>query len=639
MLSPTEILSENGPLADLITGFTARSQQQELAETIISAIHDGESLICEAGTGTGKTFAYLVPAILSGRKVLISTGTKHLQDQLFKRDLPLVRKALNIPINIALLKGRSNYLCLHRLTSAEIDGTHLPKASRALLVDIRRWSQQSSSGDLAELTDIPEDAGVRSVVTSTAENCLGQECDAYDKCFVFKARRHANEADLTVVNHHLYLADMNLRQQGYGELLPAADIVIFDEAHQLPALASKFFSQTLSARQIQELLRDSKSAYFAEAADLPEFLQMLDKVEKAVRDLRLSFGRDDLRIAWQDIKSQQQVSESLNGLLTTSDTLQQLLKNFADRGKQLDSCYKRLTTILDMLACFVEPETGEFIQWLETRGKGFFFHQTPLDVAEIFQARLSEYECRHIYTSATLTVNNHFKHFTGQLGLDDIKAESWQSPFDFKKQALLYLPEGLPEPRDINYTERVVETAIPVLKTTQGRAFFLFTSHRALRIAAETITDQIDYPVLVQGDAPRTELLETFRTTRHAVLLGTSSFWEGVDVKGQALSCVIIDKLPFASPDDPVLKARMKKLQEQGRNPFMEYQLPEAVLTLKQGIGRLIRDRQDYGVLMICDPRLKTKAYGKVFLRSLPKMQLTHSLSDVETFFHAHEKA
>lgn len=639
MLSPTEILSEDGPLADLITGFTARTQQQELAETIISAMHDGESLICEAGTGTGKTFAYLVPAILSGRKVLISTGTKHLQDQLFRRDLPLVRKALNIPINVALLKGRSNYLCLHRLTLAEHAGADLHKASQALLVDIRRWSHQSSSGDLAELTDIPEDAGVRSVVTSTAENCLGQECDDYDKCFVFKARRHANEADLTIVNHHLYLADMNLRQQGYGELLPAADIVIFDEAHQLPALASEFFSQTLSARQIQELLRDAKSAYFTEAADLPEFLQMLDNVEKALRDLRLSFARQDLRITWQDIKSQQQVSESLNGLLTTSDTLQQLLKNFAGRGKQLDNCYKRLTTILDTLACFSEPETGEFIQWLETRGRGYFFHQTPLDIAETFQTHLSVYECIHIYMSATLTVNNHFKHFTGQLGLDDIRAESWQSPFDFNKQALLYLPEGLPEPRDISYTERVVEVVIPVLKTTQGRAFFLFTSHRALRIAAESITDQIDYPVLVQGDAPRTELLETFRTTRHAVLLGTSSFWEGVDVKGQALSCVIIDKLPFATPDDPVLKARMKKLQEQGRNPFMEYQLPEAVLTLKQGIGRLIRDRQDYGVLMICDPRLKTKAYGKVFLRSLPEMQSTHSLSDVETFFNAHEMA
>ncbi|MCZ6526092.1 MAG: ATP-dependent DNA helicase, partial [Gammaproteobacteria bacterium] len=355
MLSPTEILSEDGPLADLITGFTARTQQQELAETIISAMHDGESLICEAGTGTGKTFAYLVPAILSGRKVLISTGTKHLQDQLFRRDLPLVRKALNIPINVALLKGRSNYLCLHRLTLAEHAGADLHKASQGLLVDIRRWSHQSSSGDLAELTDIPEDAGVRSVVTSTAENCLGQECDDYDKCFVFKARRHANEADLTIVNHHLYLADMNLRQQGYGELLPAADIVIFDEAHQLPALASEFFSQTLSARQIQELLRDAKSAYFTEAADLPEFLQMLDNVEKALRDLRLSFARQDLRITWQDIKSQQQVSESLNGLLTTSDTLQQLLKNFAGSGKQLYNCYKRLTNILDTLACFSEP--------------------------------------------------------------------------------------------------------------------------------------------------------------------------------------------------------------------------------------------------------------------------------------------
>jgi len=435
MLTPREILSDTGPLAKFIDGFTVRSQQQAFAETIALALENDESLICEAGTGTGKTFAYLVPAILSGSKVIISTGTKHLQDQLFLRDLPLVQKALNIPVNVALLKGRANYLCLQRLHSAEHEDGFIHPSTQSLLVDIRQWSQQTSSGDLAELKDIPEDAAVRFVITSTTENCLGQECDYYDDCFIFKARRHANEADLVVVNHHLFLADLILREEGYGKLLPLADIVIFDEAHQLPDLVSEFFSQTLSARQIQELIKDSRSAYYAEAADLPEFPAILDKVDKAVRDLRLAFGKDELRAAWKDIKQKKEVSQGLNELVAKAHDMHQILDAFSDRGNQLNNCFKRLNNILDMLASFTEPETADFIQWLETRGKGFFFHQTPLEIAETFQARISEYECIYIYTSATLAVNDDFRHFSSQLGLDNIRAESWKSPFDFKQQA------------------------------------------------------------------------------------------------------------------------------------------------------------------------------------------------------------
>jgi ATP-dependent DNA helicase DinG len=337
------------------------------------------------------------------------------------------------------------------------------------------------------------------------------------------------------------------------------------------------------------------------------------------------------------LRDNEAVTQAVSQLLDRCHDVQQVLEGFANRGKELDNCFKRLTALMAALDMYLESHSDGYIQWLETRGHGFLLHQTPLDIADTFKARLAVYDSLCIYTSATLTVKNSFDHYAGRLGLADVKQMLWHSPFDFKRQALLYLPQGLPDPRTDGYTEKVIDAAVPLLELTRGRAFFLFTSHRALQIAAGLIRDRIHYPVLVQGEAPRTELLETFRHTPHAVLLGTQSFWEGVDVKGQALSCVIIDKLPFATPDDPVLQARMKRLEEQGRNPFMDYQLPEAVITLKQGVGRLIRDDSDYGVLMIGDPRLVSKPYGKTFLKSLPEMGVTSDLGEVETFFRKHE--
>ena len=637
MQTPEDILSNEGPLAKIIPDFSSRPQQIELAEAIEQAISKKESLICEAGTGTGKTFAYLVPALLSGSKVIISTGTKHLQDQLFLRDLPLVHKSLGVAVNVALLKGRANYLCIHHLNLSESENRYLDKQSLSQLKDIREWSQHTHHGDLAELSHIAEDASVRSMVTSTTENCLGQDCNYYEDCHLFRARRRANDADIIIVNHHLFFADLALRDQGFGELLPTADMVIFDEAHQLPDLASIFFSQTTSSRQLLDLLIDSKAAYYEEAADLHDFLEILDNAEKSVKDLRLKFGQFEQRLAWQELWNKSNVKTAFAELLERLHDVHTALDAFAGRGKLLDSCFKRVANALNMLDSFTALGSTDYIQWMETRGRSFLLHQTPLDVAEAFQSRMREYDYRNIYTSATLSVNNNFKHFSSLLGLENTKARSWDSPFNFKKQALLYLPEALPDPRESGYTELVIERALPVLELTRGRAFILFTSHRALKIAAEQLAEKIDYPIFVQGDAPRTELLDSFRNTKHAVLLGTSSFWEGVDVKGQALSCVIIDKLPFSAPGDPVLKARMKKMEEQGKNPFMEYQLPEAVITLKQGIGRLIRDKQDYGLLMICDPRLKTKSYGKIFLNSLPMMQQTHDLSEVKEFFKQFE--
>ena len=637
MQTPTDILGDNGALAGLVSGYTVRPQQVEMAEAIREAIDNGESLICEAGTGTGKTFAYLVPALQSGHKVIISTGTKHLQDQLFTRDLPLVRKAVGRALKVALLKGRANYLCLHRLKQAETDSRRLDREAKGYLADIRAWSQRTSSGDLAELAHIPEDASVRPACVSTADNCLNQDCDFYDDCFVFRARHRAVDADLAVVNHHLFLADIVLKEAGYGELLPSAEVVVFDEAHQLPELASQFFSETLGSRQLLELASDSRKAYFDEAADLPGFPELLDRFEKAVRDLRLGFPREDSRVVWAGVKEKEEVSAALSTLLEIMADVHKALEDFAARGKSLDNCHKRVVAASALLDRFNEREEDEFIRWLEIRGNGFYLHQTPLDVADVFRSRMTEFECMNVFTSATLSVNRQFDYFSARLGLEEVEARGWDSPFDFNTQSLLYLPRGLPDPRANDFTGRLVEKSVPLLQLTRGRAFFLFTSHRALRRAAELIAEALDYPILVQGDAPRTELLETFRTTPNAVLLGTSSFWEGVDVRGQALSCVIIDKLPFAAPGDPVLNARLTRMEEQGRNPFVEYQVPEAVLALKQGIGRLLRDSSDYGVLVIGDPRLRTRPYGRIFLNSLPAMAHTEELGDVEAFFRQHE--
>ena len=633
MFSVHDILSETGPFADCLDGFTVRPQQQQLAQTIAEVLSNDDSLVCEAGTGTGKTFAYLVPVLLSGKRVIISTGTKHLQDQLYYKDLPIVRKALNVPVVTALLKGRANYLCLHRLEYGDENFSYISKEDLSELPMIKQWATQTDKGDLAELTNLPEDAAIRARIVSSAENCLGQDCSFYDDCFVFKARRKANEAEVIIVNHHLLLADLALRESGFGEVLPKADTIIFDEAHQLPDLASDFFSQTLSSRQFTELFNDTTVAYLTDASDMEEVQDEIRESQTSLRKLRLSFGRKEQRSAWNEVFADKEIKEALQDFLDHLITLEKYMDILAERSKSLENCWRRCNNMIEMLQTFMERETEELIQWLETRGQGFLLHQTPLDISAIFQARLAEHGCNCIYTSATLSVAGDFTHFTDQLGLSQTNAQSWSSPFDYQKQALLYLPQGMPEPGESIYTEAVINMALPVIEASQGHAFLLFTSHRAMNEAYRLLAGRIDYPLLRQGDAPRSELLQSFRITKHAVLLGTNSFWEGVDVRGRALSCVIIDKLPFAPPDDPVFRARAAKMQENGQNPFMTYQVPKAVINLKQGVGRLIRDANDYGVLMICDPRLISKAYGKVFLNSLPNMRRSTELADVDEFF------
>jgi len=633
MSHAAEILSREGPFARLLQGFAPRSQQQEMAAAVESAIADDGVLVAEAGTGTGKTFAYLVPALLSGKKVIISTGTRNLQDQLFHKDIPLVRKALEVPVDVALLKGRSNYLCPHRLELAQSEGRFHSRSQVADLQKVRKWAGRTDTGDIAELSDLPEDSPLWSQITSTADNCLGSECEFIEGCHLAHARRRAQEADVLVVNHHLLFADMALKDEGFGELLPGANAFILDEAHQLPDTASNFFGTSVTANQLLELARDTVAEDLKEAGESRQLRIFAEKLEKAVRDMRLMFDKQPNRGAWRDYREQPDMVSAITDVAGCLENLLGCLKPLSVRGKGLESCYARAEVLQERFTVLTGPTPEGFIHWYETHTRSFSLNLTPMDVAKLFSKQVESHPCSWVLTSATLAVGESFEHFLHQLGLEEAVTHRWDSPFDYPHQAVLYVPEEMPEPNSPGYTEAVVEKALPVIEASGGRTFLLFTSHRALQRAAELLQDRFDYPILVQGDAPRTVLLERFRELGNAVLLGTGSFWEGVDVRGEALSCVIIDKLPFASPGDPVLQARIDAMRQAGGNPFMEYQLPQAVITLKQGVGRLIRDVNDRGILMLCDPRLGSKSYGRVFIDSLPAMSKTRKLEVVQRFY------
>ena len=626
-------LTDNGSLAHEVPGFAAREEQLTMADAVEQAFNEQRTLIVEAGTGTGKTFAYLVPALLSGKRVIVSTGTRHLQDQLFHRDLPTVRKALISTRQIALLKGRANYLCQHRLSVTRDEGRLPNRQQMDQLVKIADWSERTRSGDIAELSSVPEDSSLWQRVTSTTDNCLGQECDWYSKCHVLQARKKASEADLVVINHHLLFADMALKEEGFGELLPSVDAFIIDEAHQLPATASQFFGVTLSSRQLQELARDTITEYVKESGATGALQDLARSVENATSDVRAAMGKFEQRASWATIADNKKLIASLTDLRERLSELTHHLENEASRSKGLDNCWKRALSLQQKLLQSTDQPPDNHIHWFETFRQSFRINLTPIDIAEAFQEKRELLPDTWIYTSATLTVNHRFEHFSNRLGLNDAQQLELDSPFDYQRNALLYLPGNMPEPNSEGYNAAVLTTALEVIAASKGRAFLLFTSYKALNEAAKGLRGICPFPLLVQGDAPRNELLERFRELGNAVLLGTSSFWEGVDVRGEALSCVLIDKLPFASPGDPVLQARIDALRQQGGNPFVDEQLPHAVITLKQGVGRLIRDVNDRGVLVLCDPRLLTKSYGKVFLNSLPDMTKTQALQDVEQFF------
>ena len=638
MTDYAEIFGPDGWLASRIEGYSHRPQQQEMAAAVDRILQQRGALVCEAGTGTGKTFAYLVPALMSGLKVIISTGTKNLQDQLFHRDLPRVRESLASPVSTALLKGRANYLCIHRLDNTLVEEIRLTREQLSQLSEIRDWSASTVSGDIAEMSSIPEDASIWPIVTSTTDNCLGQECPAYSKCHLAEARKRAQEADLVVINHHLLCADLALKEEGFGELLPGADCFILDEAHQLPEVASNFFGATLSGRQLQELARDTLVEVHKGAKDVPELIERAEALKKSAGDLRLAFGLEVRRGAWSEVAENPSVERQLALVSECLNDLAEALRAVEGRDKGLDSCKERSELLRQRLLTLQgEAETEEdelpSIRWFETTRQSFRLNRTPLEISGIFRGVMAQHPAAWVFTSATLAVGGSFDHFSHQLGLDEAETHCWDSPFDYPRQALWYVPKGLPEPNHPDFNRAVSDFSIPILEASRGRAFLLYTSHRALQEAADYLADKIDFPMLVQGTAPRTELVERFRELGNAVLLGTSSFWEGVDVRGEALSCVIIDKLPFASPGDPVLQARIDALRQRGGNPFMEFQVPQAAIALKQGAGRLIRDERDTGLLVVCDPRLINKPYGKIFIRSLPPMTKTQDEDVVKRFF------
>ncbi|WP_237560271.1 ATP-dependent DNA helicase [Ferriphaselus sp. R-1] len=624
-------------MATRISGFRPRAQQLELAQAILSAIQSNGQLIAEAGTGTGKTFAYLVPALLAGGKVIISTGTKNLQDQLFQKDLPTVRDALKAPISVALLKGRSNYVCHYHLARTQSDGRFATREDVKHLGKIAQYAKISQSGDKSGLADVPETSPVWMQVTSTRDNCLGQECPNHEECFVLKARKEAMQADVVVVNHHLFFADVMLRDEGVAELLPAVNTVIFDEAHQLPETASLFFGESISTSQLMDLARDARLEAATSAKDFAPLPLAADALDKASRDLRLVFKKEG-RLAAVATESFKEFTPALNTVHEKLNHLVGLLEKQAERSEGLEHCWQRAQALAQQLKQWRDGDVPDKVRWLEIFHHSMQLNTTPLSIAEIFAKQIDGHPRAWIFTSATLAVKQDFSHYQAEMGLLDARTACWDSPFNYPEQALLYVPQNLPEPNSEGYTDAVVQAALPLIEASKGRAFLLFTSLRAMQRAYDVLIAEFDrkslkYPLMMQGDGSRNELLRRFREHGNAVLLGSQSFWEGVDVRGEALSLVIIDKLPFAPPDDPVLAARIAELNKQGRNAFMEYQLPRTVINLKQGAGRLIRDEADRGVLMICDRRLISKHYGKRIWQSLPPFRRTRDEATAVEFF------
>jgi ATP-dependent DNA helicase DinG len=623
-----------------LSGWRVRSQQLEFAQAVLAAIESAGVLIAEAGTGTGKTFAYLAPALIAGGRVIVSTGTKTLQDQLFHRDLPLVREALGVPAKIALLKGRANYVCLHHLEESSAGGTFASREEARDIHAIARFAGRTDSGDKAECLQVPEFSGAWARATSTRENCLGAKCRHYEDCFVMKARKSASDADVVVVNHHLFFADVVLREEGVTDLLPSANTIVFDEAHHLPDLARLFFGQAVSTAQVVELARDARGAQILHAKETPAIGEAALAADRAARDVRIALGTGTGRFAAAQLDANEALARALDALDGRLADLAGILAAHAERADELRNAHARAVGLREALAAWRgEPGEGA-VRWVETYAQSAVLNRTPLDVAPIFAQQLAAGKRAWIFTSATLSVGGDFAHYQAELGLAGAQARHWESPYDFATQALLYVPEDLPEPNSPGFTEAVIEAAFPVIEAAKGRAFLLFTSLRAMDIGHARLKEKLagaglDWPVFLQGTAGKNELLERFRDTPNAILLGSQSFWEGVDVKGEALSLVVIDKLPFNPPDDPVLAARIEQINRAGGNAFMQYQVPRAVIALKQGAGRLIRDETDRGVLMICDPRLVSKPYGKRIWRALPPFRRTRSGDDAVAFFRA----
>ena len=655
------VFASDGPLASAIPDFEPREAQRQMAAKVADALSDGHVLLAEAGTGTGKTLAYLVPAILSRRRVLISTGTKNLQEQIVQKDLPVLAGVLDRPFTATVMKGRGNYLCLHRFQALKTGG--LPRQQRLggfggrgnevderiLLPILESWARRTETGDRAELADLPDDLPLWSDISASAENCLGKECAQYGECFVTRMRQRAAESDLVIVNHHLLFADAAVRQSAYGEVIPDCDAAILDEAHQLEDVATQYFGVAVSNRRVEDLAREAERALgrWPDPDRRESALRLVERVEERGRrlferlePLRRSATEERTRVTVESLADAQEHGQALIGVLDGLEAAIQLLKDVTPEASlpppgaldDLLAIATRASAIRMDLRLLLAASDPDYVFFLEVRGRSVFLRAAPIDVSRIFSEHVLDRFQTTALTSATLTVDGSFDYLRGRLGIRRATEARLPSEFDFQTQALLYLPKRMPAPKDPGFADAVAREAIELVRRTEGRAFVLFTSYAMLRAVEPLLALALDYPLLVQGRAPRSALLAEFRCTPHAVLLATSSFWQGVDVVGEALSCVIIDKLPFASPGDPVTAARMESLNAQGGDAFADYQVPLAILTLLQGLGRLIRHRHDRGVLAVLDPRLRTMGYGRRFLASMPPAPVTHDLDAVSRF-------
>ena len=627
--------SENGLLATAIDGFVAREPQRRMANKVTEAINAQHSLVVEAGTGTGKTFAYLVPALRSDKKVILSTGSKNLQEQLFSKDLPIIKKALNYTGKISLLKGRANYLCLERLYHQYAGAGDLDKDLRVDLVRVKNWSIKTKDGDISKCTTVTEDNPVWSILTSTNDNCLGSDCEHYNDCYVVKARKRALNADVVVVNHHLFLADVVVKDTGFGELIPKADVMIFDEAHQLPDLACHYFGQQLTSRQLFDLAKEINLAYRTEVKDMAQLQQCADKLQKCTQDLRLVINQHSPKGNLRYLFNQEAVKNELSYLVDALNFCHEVLLLAVGRSSTLDNCFERIKQYHALLNRLQQTNITGFSYWYESTNNYFIFALTPLSVADKFTQLIAERDGSWIFTSATLSVDNRLDYFTKRLGLDNAESLILESPFDYANQTIMCVPRYIPSPNEQGNAQKLIDILLPVIEANQGRCFFLCTSYAMMNALAKQFRELTTLPVLVQGETSKVKLLEQFIHKGNALLIATSSFWEGIDVRGDTLSCVIIDKLPFTSPDDPLIKARMEDCQMQGGDAFNEVQLPEAVITLKQGVGRLIRHHNDRGAIIICDNRLVMRAYGATFINSLPPSPRTRDINKVINFLLA----
>lgn len=628
----TGLFSPQGPLVQAIAGFQPRAAQIAMADAVTQALHTQQPLVVEAGTGTGKTFAYLAPVLASGKKVILSTGSRNLQEQLFHRDLPTLMQAMHYHHPVALLKGRANYICIERLNLLNDSVPHLSAEGLADLQRVRRFMPMTHSGDIGDIPGLAERSEVLPLVTSNNDNCLGRECGHYQDCFLVKARAKAMDAQVVVVNHHLFFADMAVRDTGFGQLIPDADAYILDEAHQLPEIAGQYFGQSQSSRQWLELARDLRLAQKVEAKDMAQIAKAADQIERHAQDLRLTFGYDSSRGQLRPMLAKPDVGLALARLNDSASFAYDVLKLALGRGEQLDQGFERLVSLRAQLESVTRVQEDGYSYWFECTRLHISFHKTPLSVAERFSAELAKEAVSWIFTSATLAVGDSFGHFCTDMGLSDCRTLQLDSPFDYAQQSRLCVPRYLPATNAPNRGRQLAESLLETLSLVPGGSFFLCTSYKVMNEVADVLRQQLDRTLLVQGEDNKVRLLERFSQDGRAVLVATSSFWEGIDVRGQALRCVVIDKLPFSAPDDPQLSARLEDCKRRGEDGFAKVQLPKAIITLKQGVGRLIRDISDQGVLIITDDRLVNRAYGGDFLNSLPAMPRTRSLAELNAF-------